>query len=197
MAAGWSINSGPSTASRTGNPCEPLTRVASSGMTSSSMRKPSFGAEASWRSSASAGQSGIEEQLGRVVAGLAVDVDGAGEVGGAGVVEPVVVREPRIRLGDRDELARARVVEVISRLPSSSSTRRDAGRRFESAPTSASRDGRSRRRARPGGRRRRTPAVARRRAARGRAPRGREQASFAQHAVEVHRARDRRRCRTR
>ena len=43
----------------------------------------------------------VEEQLGRVVAGLAVDVDAARELGRPVVVEPVVVGEPRAGLGDR------------------------------------------------------------------------------------------------
>src|SRR5258707_621975 len=54
----------------------------------------------------------IEEELAGVVARLAVDVDGAREVGLGRRVGPVVVREPRIALGQRDELARARVVEA-------------------------------------------------------------------------------------
>ena len=44
---------------------------------------------------------GIEEQLDRVVAGLAVDVDGARVVGRARVVEPVVVGEPGVAGRDR------------------------------------------------------------------------------------------------
>ena len=55
---------------------------------------------------------GVEEELGRVVAGLAVDLDRAREVGRSLVVEPVVVGEPGVRLGDGDELARPRVVEA-------------------------------------------------------------------------------------
>ena len=43
---------------------------------------------------------GVEEELGRVVAGLAVDVDAARELGCPVVVEPVVVGEPRAGLGD-------------------------------------------------------------------------------------------------
>ena len=55
----------------------------------------------------------VEEQLGGVVAGLAVDLDAAGEVGRPVVVEPVVVGEPRAGLGDHDELAGALVVEAV------------------------------------------------------------------------------------
>src|SRR5690606_41301572 len=53
----------------------------------------------------------IHEELDRVVAGLAMDVDGAREVGRAVVVEPVVVGEPPVRPRDGHELARARMVE--------------------------------------------------------------------------------------
>jgi len=53
----------------------------------------------------------VEEQLGRVVAGLPVDVDGACEVRRGGVVQPVVVGEPPVGAGDRHQLARARMVE--------------------------------------------------------------------------------------
>ena len=52
------------------------------------------------------------EQLARVVAGLAVDVDGTGVVGGLGVVEPEVVGEPAAALGDEGEVAGTGVVEV-------------------------------------------------------------------------------------
>jgi hypothetical protein len=55
---------------------------------------------------------GVEEQLRRVVAGLAVDLDGPGVVGRPRVVEPVVVGEPGVGLGDRDQLAGALVVEA-------------------------------------------------------------------------------------
>ena len=64
------------------------------------------------------GQGGVEEELDGVVAGFAVDVDGAGVVGGAGVVEPEVVGEPGVGFGEADELAGAGVVEVA--LPFSS-----------------------------------------------------------------------------
>ena len=57
-------------------------------------------------------QGGVEEEFDRVVAGLAVNIDGAGEVGGLAVVEPVRVGEPGVGLGDQNELAGAWVVEV-------------------------------------------------------------------------------------
>ncbi len=59
---------------------------------------------------------GIEEQLGGIVAGLAVDLDAAGEVRGTVVVEPVVVGEPVVGFGDRHQLARAFVVDTERRL---------------------------------------------------------------------------------
>ncbi len=59
---------------------------------------------------------GIEEQFGGVVSGLAVDLDAAGEVRGAVVVEPVVVGEPVVGFGDRHQLARAFVVDTERRL---------------------------------------------------------------------------------
>ena len=43
---------------------------------------------------------GIDEKLAGVVARLAVDIDGAGEVGRAGIVEPVVVGEPAVVVGN-------------------------------------------------------------------------------------------------
>jgi hypothetical protein len=57
-------------------------------------------------------QLGIEEKLGGIVAGLAVDIDGAREVGRDGVVEPVIIGEPTARLGDGDEIARAGVSQA-------------------------------------------------------------------------------------
>src|SRR6266511_4175243 len=45
------------------------------------------------------GRGRVEEQLGRVVAGLAVDLDQPGEVWGTGVVVPVVIAEPGALLG--------------------------------------------------------------------------------------------------
>jgi hypothetical protein len=54
----------------------------------------------------------VDEQLDRVVAGLAVDVDRAGEVRGAVVIQPVVVAEPAIRQRDRHQLAGTGMVET-------------------------------------------------------------------------------------
>jgi hypothetical protein len=59
---------------------------------------------------------GIEEQLGGVVAGLAMDLDQPGEVRSAGIVEPVVVVvvvEPRVRFGDQDQLPRPVVIQPV------------------------------------------------------------------------------------
>ena len=53
----------------------------------------------------------VDEQLDRVIARLAMDVDGAGEIGRARVVQPVVVGKPAVAARDRDQLARARMVE--------------------------------------------------------------------------------------
>ena len=53
----------------------------------------------------------VHQQLGGVVARLAVDLDLAAEVRGVRVVEPVVVGEPGVALGQDDELAGALVVE--------------------------------------------------------------------------------------
>src|ERR1051325_8255574 len=46
----------------------------------------------------------VEEQLDRIIAGLAMDVDGAGEIGRERVIEPVVVSEPGILFGEGDEV---------------------------------------------------------------------------------------------
>src|SRR5438034_10787875 len=60
--------------------------------------------------------SGIEEELRGVVAGLAMNVDGAREVGSPRVIEPVVIGEPGIALRARDEISRPLVVETELRL---------------------------------------------------------------------------------
>src|SRR5206468_1066391 len=60
------------------------------------------------------------------VARLAMDVDGAREVGRPPVVDPVVIREPRALSGDGDELARARMVEAGGALPLLVEDARDA-----------------------------------------------------------------------
>ena len=57
-------------------------------------------------------QSRIEEELARVVARLAVDVDRPGEVGGKAVVEPVGIGEPGVGLRQDHELTGAGVVEA-------------------------------------------------------------------------------------
>ena len=53
----------------------------------------------------------IDEKLDGVVAGLAVDIDGARVVGGALVVEPEIIAEPAVGLRDRHQLAGARMIE--------------------------------------------------------------------------------------
>ena len=121
-----------------------------------------------------------------------MDVDRAREVGRAAIVEPVVVREPRVWLGDRDEVAGAFVVDAV-RAPCRG-RRAPARRRASSRPARARVDAstdRSRRRARPDDRRRRTPRSRRRRAARGRSSsRTASEPVLAQDAIEVHRRRD-------
>jgi glutamine synthetase len=54
----------------------------------------------------------VEEQFNGVVAWLAVDVHGSGEVRGVGIFEPVVVGEPRVFVGDGDEIAGTRVLQA-------------------------------------------------------------------------------------
>ena len=53
---------------------------------------------------------GVDEEFAGIVAGLAVDIDGACEVGGFCVVGPVVVGEPGVGFGHDDEVAGAGVV---------------------------------------------------------------------------------------
>src|SRR6478609_4893950 len=60
----------------------------------------------------------IEEELDRVVAGLQVDVDGAGVVGSTRVIEPKVVAEPAFGARHEHQLTRALVVEPGSVLTS-------------------------------------------------------------------------------
>ena len=55
---------------------------------------------------------GVDEELDRVVARLAVNVDRARIVRRAVVVEKVVVGEPAARVGDRNQLARARMIQA-------------------------------------------------------------------------------------
>ena len=63
-------------------------------------------------------QSGIEKQLHRVVARLAVDIDATREVRRARIIEPVVVGEPRVFTGQRHEVAGPRMIQADRRLPS-------------------------------------------------------------------------------
>ncbi len=58
------------------------------------------------------GVGGVEEQLSWVVAGFAVDLDGAREVGRVRGVEPVVVGEPSLRIGDEDQLPGPHVIQA-------------------------------------------------------------------------------------
>ena len=67
-----------------GRPCEPLTRCG--------VERDALGGE-------------VEVQLDRVVARLAVDIDGAGELGGLGVVEPPVIGLPTVGRGDQHHFA--------------------------------------------------------------------------------------------
>ena len=60
-----------------------------------------------------------------------MDVDAAGELGRAVVVEPVVIGEPRAGLGDDDELARALVVDAVAGLLFAIEHLVDAGQRLE------------------------------------------------------------------
>lgn len=53
------------------------------------------------------GEGRVKEHFRRIVAGLAMDVYAAGEVRGPGVVQPVVVGEPRIRGRDGSEVRQA------------------------------------------------------------------------------------------
>src|SRR5690348_4984451 len=73
----------------------------------------------------------VEEELDRLVAGLAMDLDRAREIRCAAVVEPVVVREPRARLRDDDEVAGALVVDADRGLLGWPEHALDARRRLE------------------------------------------------------------------
>ena len=72
----------------------------------------------------------VEEQLGGVVPGLAVDLHEPGEVRRPGLVEPVVVREPRVRLGHEDQFAGPFVVQAVLRLAGLVQDERDSGQPF-------------------------------------------------------------------
>ena len=58
------------------------------------------------------GKTLVEEQLAGVVAWLAVNVHGAGEVGSQAIVEPVRIGEPGIRFGQDDQLSRSGMIEA-------------------------------------------------------------------------------------
>ena len=70
----------------------------------------------------------VEEQLHRIVAGLAVDIHAAREIRRLRVVEPVVVGEPCVLLGHGDQVAGARVREAMLDLVCEVPDVRDAGR---------------------------------------------------------------------
>ncbi len=98
---------GPSAGEPVGRPCDPRTSVASSGMTFIRYRNPAaFLRQRRRDPERGKAQRRIDEQFGRVVSGLAVNVHRARVVGRARVVQPVVVREPGVRLRDRDQFAR-------------------------------------------------------------------------------------------
>ena len=126
------MNMGPSSSQPVCRPCEPLTSDASSGITSSSERKPALRfSELPADRQRRDPDGGIEEQLHRVVAGLAMDIDRAREVRRAPIVQPEVVREPRLGLGDRDQIAGPRVADVMRALAGAVEHRLDAGSPFD------------------------------------------------------------------
>src|SRR5215468_2976322 len=59
---------------------------------------------------------GVEEQLRGVVPGFAMDLHEPREVGRTRIVKPVVVREPRVAVGDEHEVAGSRMVQPVLRL---------------------------------------------------------------------------------
>lgn len=54
----------------------------------------------------------VEEEFDGVVSGLSVDIDGAGEIGCEGVVEPVVICEPRTGASDEEQVASTGVIQA-------------------------------------------------------------------------------------
>ena len=74
---------------------------------------------------------GIEKQLDRIVAGLAMDLDQAREVRRVAIVEPIVIGEPGIRPRERDQLAGARVVEAEGALLGAIEHASHSGQRFD------------------------------------------------------------------
>ncbi len=61
-------------------------------------------------------QARIDEKLRRIVAGFAVDFDGPGEIGGTGIVQPIVIGEPTARVGHDEKISAARVPQTPRRL---------------------------------------------------------------------------------
>lgn len=53
-----------------------------------------------------------DEQLTRVISRFPVNVDGSGEIGSVCIIVPVVVREPAVGLGEGDQFATSRVVQL-------------------------------------------------------------------------------------
>ena len=141
-------------------PWLPRTSVGSSGTTSNSVRKPSFFCEQPpGRAALRPAQLRVEEQLARVVARLAVDVDRPGVVRGAGGRRARTDRRTRRPAREQDQLARPLVVAGRSRARSSPArTRATPGSAAEHVahPRHVGRVAR-RRRGRAGGRRRRRP----------------------------------------
>lgn len=51
----------------------------------------------------------IKEEFDRIVAGLAMDIDGAGKIRGDGIVKPVIISEPSVRRSNGNEVASVRM----------------------------------------------------------------------------------------
>ena len=120
------MTSGPSRASGC-KPWLPRTRFASNGMTSILYRNPNF----FWASRAAIRNLLVKKKFARVIAGLSVDIHGAGKVGRVGVVLPVIVSEPGVRFGERDEVTGARMIEFqVSRFEDAG----NAGHRLDRLP---------------------------------------------------------------
>ena len=79
-------------------------------------------------------QGGIEKQLHRVVAGLAVDIDAPGEVRGAGLLQPVIVGEPGILVGQGDEIPGPGMIQPSGRPGGTGEDLTDSGSFFEQGP---------------------------------------------------------------
>ena len=111
------MRTGPSSDVSVMRPCDPFTRLASSGITvhQTSKAEFSFREPPSNRKLRNADRR-VEEQLNRVVARFAMDLDRAGVVGRTVVIDPMIVREPAIGVGYRHEFARTRMVEAEGRL---------------------------------------------------------------------------------